>query len=103
MTELLGLLRALGDAAGWTVAVVILVVIAYGLVKGHLVPGYIYRREVERGDRAEDAIDRTDRIAEGATTAAKAATDAATLALDRLARFSDAAVEGARRRADGRD
>ena len=84
MDDLLNLLGALGDAAGWAVAVVVLAVNLYAIAKGWLVPGFVYHREVVRGDRAEDAIDASTRTTDAAALAAKSATEAAQLAVSQL-------------------
>lgn len=71
------LLRAFGDAAGWTVAVVVLIFNVVGLWRGWVVPGHVYEREVARGDRAEGALEAATDATERASQATKSATDTA--------------------------
>ncbi len=87
--DILGLLRALGDAAGWTVAVVILVFGVVAFYRGWVVPGYIYNREVARGERAEDAVDASNKTTEQAAAATRAATDAALAVANQLVQLQD--------------
>jgi hypothetical protein len=70
-------LEGLGNASGWVVALVVLGLVAYGFWKGYIVPGYVYERERARGDRAEDAVDASNRTVDSAAAATKAATEAA--------------------------
>ena len=72
--ELVGNLPNLG---GWLAfgALALLVIVA--LVRGDLVPGYIYRREITRGDAAEGRIDAAKARDEAARAAAKVAERAA--------------------------
>lgn len=88
MDEILVVLRALGDAAGWVVAVIVLGLVGYGFAKGVLVPGYVYKREVTRGDRAEDAVEAAAESTKQAAIATKAATDTALAVSSQLASFS---------------
>lgn len=99
MDEFLGLLRALGDASGWVVALAIAIIGIYAIATGKLVPGYIYRREVARGDRAEDAVDAANKTTEQAAKAVSAATDAALSVASQLANLQSA-VERKRREVD---
>lgn len=71
------LLTILGNAAGWTVAVAVLLVGGWGFHKGWWVPGFIYDREVKRGDRAEDAVDASTKTSQTAAAATETAAHAA--------------------------
>jgi len=94
------LLKALGDASGWVVAVAMLITGIVAIARGDLVPGYIYRREVDRGERAEDAIERAEKTTEQAAVATKAATDTALTVAARLADLQSAVTELRRREPD---
>lgn len=50
---------ALADAGGWAVVVAMITGLGIGFVRGWLVPGFVYRREVERGDKADIVSERT--------------------------------------------
>lgn len=39
------------DIGGWCFAVVVLALILVAIVRGDLVPGWIHKREIERGDK----------------------------------------------------
>jgi hypothetical protein len=94
--EILDVLGALGNAAGWTVAVVVLGLGVYGLWQGWVVPGYVYRREVARGDAAESSVEAAQKATEQAATATKAATDAALSVASQLATLQSAINRGNR-------
>jgi len=49
---------ALSESGGWAVAVAMGISLGVGFVRGWLVPGFVYRREVERGDKADTAAER---------------------------------------------
>lgn len=55
---------ALAEAGGWAVVVMMIVALGVGFGRGLLVPGFVYRREVERGDRADAQAERTARAVE---------------------------------------
>jgi hypothetical protein len=42
----------LADAGGWAVVIAMIGMIGLGAIKGWWVPGFVWRREVERGDKA---------------------------------------------------
>lgn len=88
--DLVAILRALGDASGWVVAVVVLGAVAYGFAKGYVVPGYVYRREIERGDRAEDAVEKSTAVVDQAAAATTAATSAAVTVAEQLSKLQRA-------------
>lgn len=48
----------LADLGGWAVSVAIALGVVTAIIRGQLVPGFVYRREVKRGDRLEAANDR---------------------------------------------
>jgi hypothetical protein len=88
--EFLSVLRGLGDASGWVVAVTVLLTGIYAIATGKLVPGYVYQREVARGDRAEDAVEAAQKSTEQAAAATKAATDASISVANQLLQLQDA-------------
>ena len=49
-------ISALADAGGWAVVLVMGAAIGIGAIRGWWVPGYAYRREVDRGDNQDVAI-----------------------------------------------
>ena len=66
-------LEGIAAAGGWVVCVAVLVGLIQAFVRGALVSGHVFRREVKRGDRLEAANERlTRRIAvlEAASTEA---------------------------------
>lgn len=99
MPDLSTLLTALGDASGWVVAMALAILGLYALATGLIVPGYVYRREVARGDRAEDAIEASTRTTEQAATATKSATDTALVVASQLSQLQ-AAIRDTRRESD---
>ncbi len=68
MPPLDALTKAVLDAGGWTVAAVLAVAIIAAIIRGDLVPGAIYRREVERADKATTQLDRQNDLGETLTT-----------------------------------
>lgn len=60
--------RLLADAGGWTVVIVMMSFLGTGFVKGWIVPGFVYRREVARGDKADDQADQNSRAIEKLVT-----------------------------------
>lgn len=48
------LLKPLLDAGGWTFAAIILSLVLLGFAHGDIVPGWIHRREIDRGDKATE-------------------------------------------------
>lgn len=70
-------IEILGSAGPHIITISVLLIFGYGFFTGWWVPGYIYKREIDRGDRAEDAVDASTRTTELATNATKAATDTA--------------------------
>lgn len=79
MDEVTKLVALLADASGWILFAALLVILVYALVKPTpwLVPGWAFRREVARGDRAEDAVAGAQQTTHEAAAATKAATDTA--------------------------
>lgn len=49
---------ALADLGGWATAVAVSLIVLEGFRRGWVVPGHVYRREVKRGDRLEQANQR---------------------------------------------
>ena len=88
--DFVSVLQALGDASGWAVAVATLLIVLTGLWRGWVVPGYVYQREVERGDRAEGAVESATKTTEQAAAATKAATDTALTVATQLGRIERA-------------
>lgn len=84
------LLNALGNVSGWALAVAVLLFFVVALYKGWIVPGYIYQREVTRGDRAEDAVTSATNSTKQASDATKAATETALAVAQQLARLERA-------------
>ena len=48
--------KLLAEAGGWAVVVALGIGLAVAFVRGWLVPGWIYRAELERSDRIEKAL-----------------------------------------------
>lgn len=48
--------QALAEAGGWAVVVALGVGLGVAFVRGWLVPGWIYRAELERSERIEKAL-----------------------------------------------
>lgn len=73
------LVSLLAEASGWVLFATVLVLGIYGLVKPNpwLVPGWAFRQQVERADRAEDAVEGAQRTTEAAAAATAASTDTA--------------------------
>ena len=46
------------DLGGWATAVALAIGVVTAIIRGQLVPGHVYRREVKRGDRLEQANER---------------------------------------------
>lgn len=97
-TDFIDLLSALGNATGWTVAVALLIFMVVGLVRGWVVPGYLYRREVARGDSLEDAANQSARTVERAADATEAATRTALSVSAQLTGLTDIVARLERRR-----
>ena len=49
-------LTALAQAGGWLFAALVLAVVLVALSRGDLAPGWIYKREIERADKATDML-----------------------------------------------
>ena len=50
--------KALVDLGGWTAFVIGVVAFAFAIVRGYLVPGFVYKREVARADTATTQAER---------------------------------------------
>lgn len=49
--------QILADAGGWAAFVALVGVIGLGVIKGWWVPGFVYRRETGRADKATDLLE----------------------------------------------
>jgi len=90
----LQLLEGLGSAAGWTVAVALLLLVLAALVHGDLVPGWIHKREIARGDKLETRLDADTAKTEAAAAATGIARDAALAVVTEVRRIQLAARRG---------
>ncbi len=61
------LLKAVVDAGGWVACSITLALVVAAIVKGYLVPGSIYRREVSRADTATTQLERQNDLGETLT------------------------------------
>lgn len=65
------LIKSLIDAGGLVISVGLLLGFSWLLITARVVPGYIYQKEVVRGDRAteigEKAVDVSDKAVDGLT------------------------------------
>lgn len=59
---------ALLDAGGWVFAAVTLSGVVAALIRGDLVPGSIYQREIERANTATEQLERQNDLGERLTT-----------------------------------
>lgn len=59
--------KALIDAGGWVFACAVLVGILSALVRGDLVPGAVYRREVARADTATEQLEKSNELGDTLT------------------------------------
>jgi len=50
--------KALVDVGGWTAFVIAVVAAAIAIIRGDLIPGFVYRREVARADVATTQAER---------------------------------------------
>lgn len=78
------LLANLPNLGGWLAFGGLSVLILVALVRGDLVPGYIYRAEVKRGDDLEGRIDAAKAKDEAAAAATTVARDAALAVVSEL-------------------
>lgn len=90
------LLTALGDLAGAAIAVAVLLVVTIALIRGDLVPGYIYRAEIKRGDDFEARIDASKARDEAAAASAHIAQQAALAVVDQVERLQRKGRRGGR-------
>jgi hypothetical protein len=51
-------LPMLAEAGGWVISIATLLSLLWLVVRGDFVPGYIHRREMERGDALDEAVDK---------------------------------------------
>lgn len=65
-------LQDISHASGWTVATVVLCAMLYGMVKGIVVPRFLYEEQRLRADRAieeqEQALDSVERLTKAVDT-----------------------------------
>lgn len=73
----LPLLSGLGNASGWVVLVAVLLLIGFGFLRGDLVPGWVHKAEVKRGDQLEERLNAKSAKDEAAAAAASIAEQAA--------------------------
>lgn len=62
------LIKAILDAGGWLACAGVLAAVLFLIVKGYLVPGSIYRREVDRANTATNQLERQNDLGETLTT-----------------------------------
>lgn len=67
MPPLDALTKAVLDAGGWVVAAIVAVGIIAAIIRGDLVPGTVYKREVTRADLATSQLESWNRIGETLT------------------------------------
>jgi hypothetical protein len=60
--------KAVLDAGGWVACALTLAVVIGLIVRGDLVPGALYRREVDRADTATNQLERQNDLGETLTT-----------------------------------
>ena len=60
--------KALLDAGGWVAATAIAIGAIASIIRGDLVPGSIYKREVSRADSATTQLERQNELGETLTT-----------------------------------
>lgn len=60
--------KALIDAGGWVTALAVALGVIVGIIRGDLVPGSLYRREVGRADTATEQLERQNDLGERLTT-----------------------------------
>lgn len=58
MPDFVAIGRVLVDLGGWTAFVITVVAAAIAIVRGHIVPGFVYKREVARADTATTQAER---------------------------------------------
>jgi len=59
---------ALLDAGGWVVAAGIAIGVITAIIRGDLIPGAVYKREVTRADSATTQLERQNDLGEKLTT-----------------------------------
>jgi hypothetical protein len=60
--------KALLDAGGWVAAATIAIGVITGIIRGDLVPGNVYKREIMRADTATAQLERQNELGEKLTT-----------------------------------
>lgn len=68
MPPLDALTKAVLDAGGWVAAAVVATAVIAAIIRGDLVPGKVYRREVDRADTATNQLERQNDLGERLTT-----------------------------------
>ena len=61
--------KTLVDLGGWTAFVIGVVAFAFAIIRGYLVPGFVYKREVARADTATTQAERNADAVEDLTDA----------------------------------
>lgn len=59
--------KAVLDAGGWVACSVVLTGVLFAIIKGYLVPGSLYKREVDRADTATNQLERQNDLGETLT------------------------------------
>lgn len=62
------LFKAILDAGGWVACSIVLTGVLFAIVRGLLVPGSLYKREVDRADTATNQLERQNDLGEKLTT-----------------------------------
>ncbi len=58
------IVKAMLDAGGWLTSTLLLGLIVLAIIRGLLVPGSVYRREVNRADTATNQLERQNDLGE---------------------------------------
>ncbi len=62
------IVKAMLDAGGWLSCAIVLGLVLLAVIRGLLVPGSVYRREVTRADTATNQLERQNDLGEKLTT-----------------------------------
>lgn len=72
MPDIPALAKTLSDLGGWAAFLVVVIAAGFGFVKGWIVPGRYFDREVARGDKAEAAAAKNAEVLERLTMSVEA-------------------------------